>query len=186
MPLTSIMYLEKIAETYAYGYYGDQLENEYKNLKYYADEAEMGNAEYVYGSVNFSKITGTFNSGSTEIYYKGNAPQVVGALYEIFGLILSDENAFVYDNPENVYRFSYNLDVNLKDSSLEKIGVAHREDFDETVIIGEYAEDYSPYYYFNDEIFVNISSDTMAKIKAIINDIYNSEVEKTPNTESVE
>ena len=186
MPLTSIMYLEKIAETYAYGYYGDQLENEYKNLKYYADEVEKGNAEYVYGSVNLSKITGTFDNGSTDIYYKGNNPQVVGMLYEIFGLILSDEKAFVYDDPKNVYRFSYNLDVNLRDSSSEKIGVAHREDFYENVIVEEYAEDYSLYYYFNDEIFVNISPATMAKIEAVIQNLYNSDVEQTPNTETVE
>lgn len=185
MPLTSVMYLEKIAETYAYGYYGDQLENEYKNLKYYADEVEKGNAEYVYGSVNLSKITGTFDNGSTDIYYKGNSPQVVGGLCEIVGLILADDRSFVYDNPENVYRFSYNIDLNLKNSASEKVGVAHREDFEETVIIGEYAEDYSPYYYFNDQIFVNISPETMAKIKTIIDGIYTSDAEKTPNTEQV-
>ena len=110
---------------------------------------------------------------------------------KVFDIILSDKNAFTYDDADKIYNLSYSLDLSLVEDS--NIFVYETEPYvvkgsfatEEAVIEYETAE-HSPYFYINQDIYVNISDENLAVIEGLLDGLYNTDVEKTPNSETVE
>ena len=111
---------------------------------------------------------------------------MVSALSKVFDIVLSDKNAFNYDDPKKIYKLNYYLDVSLND---EKADITY--DTEPRVVYDSYAPyvteavdiEYSPYYYIDQELYVTISDENYALIDEIFDSLNNVKVEKTPITE---
>ena len=187
MPKTSAKYLELVTDEYSYGY-KDELTYNAKEIKYYVDQAEKGNLQYAYGSINLSKIVGDFEDGSIEKVYKSENSAVIKVMSQVFDIILSDKNAFVFDDANKIYNLSYNLDVSLDEESnifayeTEPYVVHGEYGPTESVVAYETAEN-SPYFYINQDMHVSISDENIAVIEWLLDGLYD---EKTPNVETLE
>ena len=172
MPQTASKYLEILNGDYTYGY-SDELKYNAETIKYYVDQAKQGNLDIAYGKLSFSKATGRFEDGSIEKVYNGDNTKIVSSMSEIFDIILSDKDAFVYDTPEEIYRFNYYLDLNLIEGDNN-----FTYDTDPYIVKGGYGSEiaeieyapseYSQYFYINQEIYVSISDENFDLINEII------------------
>ena len=190
MPHTATKYLELMTDGYSYGY-NDELTYNAREIKYYIDQAEKGNVEYVYGNVTLSKIVGSFDDGSIDKIYKNDKTDVIKVMSEVFDVILSDKNAFVFDDADKIYRLTYNLDLSLIEDSkvfaydTEPYAVKESYGPTESVVVYETSE-HSPYFYISQEIYVSISDEKLAVIEGILDGLYNKDTEKAPSKETAE
>lgn len=183
MPKTAVKYLEIMADGYAFGYQTD-LEYDAKNIKYYVDQAQKGNLEMAYGKFSLTKAVGTFENENFERTYNGDNVNIVSVMSRVFDIILSDKNAFVYDDPNKIYRLNYYLDASLIEVNDFKYDtepyVVEGVYIPQTETVQETYGDYSQYFYINQEMHVSISDENLALIDNLIESLYNVNVEKTP------
>ncbi len=175
MPVTTIKYLNLISENKGYGYYGGAVENYYLQLQKCAGEAENGNVAHAYGTFDISPVSGTFPDGKLSHIYKFNESSSVVDIYKIFDIIISDDDCFAYDDINKVYKIDFYVEVELK----SKLPVSQGE---ETTSIKYYGEDfvdeyiipevYASSFYMNEEFFVKLSDEKLAKIFQIMNNAY--------------
>lgn len=186
MPLTALKYLEIVGANYSSDY-KENITSYAKQLEFYKKQGELENIEYAYGSISLKSITGKSNESNIELTHKRYGSEMVTAAQRIFDIILSDPNAFIYEDPQKIYKFNYYLDLALNEaidiSMYETDSYTIKSSYGkaEPIAVEEY--DFSQYFYMNDEVYVTISDENFKLIEEII---YNFEQEKTPNTEIVE
>jgi len=185
MPQTATKYLETMADGYSFGA-RSELEYNAKNIKYYVAQAAEGNADVIYGKLSLTKLVGSYEDENFTRTYNGESAKMVSALSKVFDIVLSDKNAFNYDDPKKIYKLNYYLDVSLND---EKADITY--DTEPRVVYDSYDPyvteaadiEYSPYYYIDQELYVTISDENYALIDEIFDSLNNVKVEKTPITE---
>lgn len=177
MPLTTLKYLEIVGEKYNESD-PDGIVGHAEQLKFYLAQSEADNVEYVYGNISLTNITGKHDEKTVELDHKRYGGEAVVVMQKIFDIILSDENAFVYTNPENVYRFVYYVDLALSKPVVEyatepeSYTITAGNGMAEAVVIEKY--DFSQYFYINNEIYVTISDENFELIKQVINEFENT------------
>lgn len=176
MPLTTLKYLEIVGEKYKADD-PDGIMGHAEQLEFYLAQSEVDNVEYVYGNISLTNITGKNDAKSVELDHKRYGGESVAVIQKIFDIILSDKNALVYTNPENVYKFVYYVDLALNKPIDEYAPETESytitaEGGMPTVVVEYY--DYSQYFYINNEIYVTISDENFELIKQVINDFENT------------
>ncbi|MBQ1279299.1 MAG: hypothetical protein IIY13_02610, partial [Clostridia bacterium] len=172
----TLKYLEIVGEKYKADD-PDGIMGHAEQLEFYMAQSEVDNVEYVYGNISLTNITGKHDEKSVELDHKRYGGESVAVMQKIFDIILSDKNALVYTNPENVYKFVYYVDLALNKPIDEYAPETESytitaEGGMPTVVVEYY--DYSQYFYINNEIYVTISDENFELIKQIISDFENT------------
>ena len=176
MPLTTLKYLEMVGGKYSQ-YDTDGIIGHAEQLLFYKEQSELDNIEYAYGNISLASITDSSVSKNIELDHKRYGGEAVVAMQKIFDIILSDKDAFVYSDPEKVYKFVYYVDLALNEpiavneyaepaeTSVVAVGYGMKE---AAVVVEQY--DFSQYFYINNELYVTISDENFELIKQMITD----------------
>ena len=176
MPLTTLKYLEMVGGKYSQ-YNTDGIIGHAEQLLFYKEQSELDNIEYAYGNISLASITDSSVSKNIELDHKRYGGEAVVAMQKIFDIILSDKDAFVYSDPEKVYKFVYYVDLALNEpiavdeyaepaeTYVVTVGYSTKE---APVVVEQY--DFSQYFYINNELYVTISDENFELIKQIITD----------------
>ena len=177
MPLTTLKYLEVVGGKYTEDNTNNIIAHA-EQLRFYKEQSEIDNIEYTYGNISLTNITGKTGEKTIELDHKRYGGEAVVAIQQIFDIILSDKNAFVYTNPETVYKMVYYVDLALN-KPVEELAqetevyiVSTERDVTNSVVIEYY--DYPQYYYVNDTVYVNISDENFELINQIISEFENT------------
>lgn len=195
MPKTAIEYMNILEQGDEGGYYGFNLDNAIAQLSACRSQLTTKSIDYAYGALSFAKVTGRFSDGSIERVYKYENPKMVDALYEVLVLITDDKNSYVYTDPSKIYKLNFHLDVNLVEdyekgaettpivvtpyhTSADLVGITSVQAVPDAETVH-----YDTNFYINEDVFVSISDENMAKIEAIMQRVYGEADEKTVKTE---
>lgn len=195
MPKTAIEYMNILEQGDEGGYYGFNLDNAIAQLSACRSQLATKSIDYAYGALSFAKVTGRFSDGSIERIYKYENPKMVDALYDVLILIADDKNSYVYTDPSKIYKLNFHLDVNLVEdyekgadttpivvnpyhTSADLVGISSVQVVPDTETVY-----YDTNFYINEDVFVSISDENMAKIEAIMQRVYGDADEKTVKTE---
>ena len=121
---------------------------------------------------------------------------MIDALYDVLTLITDDKNSYVYDDPSRIYSLNFHLDVNLVedyDKGAETTPIVVTPYHTSADLVGitsvqvvpdkESVVYYDTNFYINEDVFVSISDENMAKIEAIMQRVYSDADERIPKTE---
>lgn len=195
MPKTAVAYMNMLEQDETEGYVEFGMQNAINQLSACRSQLATKSIDYAYGALSFAKVTGRFSDGSIERIYKYENPKMVDALYDVLILIADDKNSYVYTDPSKIYKLNFHLDVNLVEdyekgadttpivvkpyhTSADLVGISSVQVVPDTETVY-----YDTNFYINEDVFVSISDENMAKIEAIMQRVYGDADEKTVKTE---
>lgn len=195
MPKTAVAYMNMLEQDETEGYVEFGMQNAINQLSACRSQLATKSIDYAYGSLSFAKVTGRFSDGSIERIYKYENPKMVDALYDVLILIADDKNSYVYTDPSKIYKLNFHLDVNLVEdyekgadttpivvkpyhTSADLVSISSVQVVPDTETVY-----YDTNFYINEDVFVSISDENMAKIEAIMQRVYGDAGEKIVKTE---
>ena len=186
MPVTTVKYLNLISENKGYGYYGGMLEEYRNHLGAFANEAAQENIDYAYANIDISNISGEFEDGKVSRTYKSNNQRLISGIYEVLNLILEDDEAFVYDDPDKVYKINLHLEAMVrypKPVNTEEIELDYNSADFVGAVVKPIASDPEVYsnsdVYIHEDFFVKLDDEKFQQINDILLAI--DAPQKTPN-----
>lgn len=195
MPKTAVAYMNMLEQDETEGYVEFGMQNAINQLSACRSQLATKSIDYAYGALSFAKVTGRFSDGSIERIYKYENPKMVDALYDVLILIADDKNSYVYTDPSKIYKLNFHLDVNLVEdyekgadttpivvkpyhTSADLVSISSVQVVPDTETVY-----YDTNFYINEDVFVSISDENMAKIEAIMQRVYGDAGEKIVKTE---